>query len=58
VEGLPGMCFFAKKNIKSGMEFTFDYNRDWVSRQVQTFACAGQIIVTDILRRKKDLEKN
>ncbi len=26
VEGLPRMCFFAKKNIKIGMEFTFDYN--------------------------------
>jgi SET domain-containing protein len=34
VGGLPHMCFFAKKNIKSGMEFTFDYNWDWVSRQV------------------------
>ncbi len=31
---LPRMCFFAKKNITSGMEFTFDYNWDWVSRQV------------------------
>jgi histone-lysine N-methyltransferase ASH1L len=26
VDGLPGMCFFAKKKINSGMEFTFDYN--------------------------------
>ncbi len=34
VVGLPCMCFFAKKNIKSGMEFTFDYNWDWVSGQV------------------------
>ncbi len=33
VGGLPHMCFFAKKNIKSGMEFTFDNNWDWVSRQ-------------------------
>jgi SET domain-containing protein len=33
VDGLPRMCFFAKKNIKSGMEFNFDYNWDWVSRQ-------------------------
>jgi SET domain-containing protein len=24
VHGLPCMCFFAKKKIKSGMEFTFD----------------------------------
>jgi SET domain-containing protein len=28
VDGLLCMCFFAKKNIKSGMEFTFDYNWD------------------------------
>jgi SET domain-containing protein len=34
VDGLPRMCFFAEKNIKSGMEFTFDYNWDWVSGQV------------------------
>jgi SET domain-containing protein len=34
VDGLPRMCFFAKKNIQSRMEFTFDYNWDWVSRQV------------------------
>jgi palmitoyltransferase ZDHHC9/14/18 len=26
VDSLPRMCFFAKKNRKSGMEFTFDYN--------------------------------
>jgi SET domain-containing protein len=31
VDGLPRMGFFAKKNIKSGMKFTFDYNWDWVS---------------------------
>ncbi len=36
VDGLPRMSFFAKKNIKSGMEFTFDYNWDWVSGQLQT----------------------
>ncbi len=34
VDSLPYMCFFVKKNIKSGMEFTFNYNWDWVSRQV------------------------
>ncbi len=28
VDGLPHMCFFAKKNIESGIEFTFDYNWD------------------------------
>jgi hypothetical protein len=36
VDGLPCMCFFAKKNIQSGMEFTFDYNWDWLGGQVQT----------------------
>jgi palmitoyltransferase ZDHHC9/14/18 len=34
VDSLPCMCFIAKKKIKSGMEFTFDYNLDWVSKQV------------------------
>jgi SET domain-containing protein len=34
VDGLPRMCFFATKNIKSGMEFTLEYNWDWVSGQV------------------------
>jgi SET domain-containing protein len=34
VDGLPHMCFFAKKKKKSGMEFTFDYNWDLVSGQV------------------------
>ncbi len=37
VDSLPHMCFFAKNKIKSGMEFTFDHNWDWVSKQVQTF---------------------
>ncbi len=36
VDDLPRMCFFAKKKIKSGMEFTFDYNWELVSGQVQT----------------------
>jgi SET domain-containing protein len=26
VDSLPHLCSFAKKNIKIGMEFTFDYN--------------------------------
>ncbi len=34
VDILPGMCFFAKKNTKNGLEFIFDYNWDWVSGQV------------------------
>ncbi len=41
VDGLPRMCFFAKKNLKSGMELTFNYNRDWVSGQVQTVCLWG-----------------
>jgi palmitoyltransferase ZDHHC9/14/18 len=34
VVGLQCMHFFAKKNIKSGMELTFNYNWNWVSGQV------------------------
>ena len=34
VDGLPRMCFFAKKNIQSDMEFPFNYNWDRVSGQV------------------------
>jgi SET domain-containing protein len=41
VGGLPRMCFFAKKNIRNGMEFTFDYNWDWLSGQVQTVCLCG-----------------
>ncbi len=41
VDGLPRMCFVAKKNIKSGMEFMFDCKWDWVSRQVRTFCLCG-----------------
>jgi SET domain-containing protein len=33
-DSLPCLCFFAKKRIESGMEFTFDYNWDWVSGRV------------------------
>jgi SET domain-containing protein len=41
VDGLPCMCFFAKKSIKHGMEFTFYYNWDRVSGQVQTVYLCG-----------------
>jgi SET domain-containing protein len=41
MDGLPRMCFFAKKSLKSGMEFTFAYNWDWVSGQVQTVCLCG-----------------
>ncbi len=34
VDCLPCMCFFAKKKINSGMELTFDYNREMVSGQI------------------------
>jgi hypothetical protein len=52
------MCFFAKKNIKSGKEFTFDYNWDWVSGQVQTVClcwsdnCDGYIEKNERRREK------
>jgi hypothetical protein len=35
------MCFFVKKKIKSGTDFTFDYNWDWVCGQVQTVCLCG-----------------
>jgi hypothetical protein len=57
VGSLPRMCFFAKKNMKSGMEFPFDYNWDWVSGQVQTVCLCRSEIVMDILR-KKDVMNN
>ncbi len=34
VDCLPRICFFAKNKINSGMELTFDYNWELVSRQV------------------------
>ncbi len=49
VDGLPRMCFFAKKKINSGMELTFDYNWELESGKVGTFClcrsnnCDGQI---------------
>jgi SET domain-containing protein len=58
VVGLPRMCFFAKKNMKIGMEFMFDYNWDWVRGQVRTVCLCRSEIVTDILTRKKDVENN
>ncbi len=41
VDSMPRMCFFAKKNIMSGMEVTFDYNWDWVSGHVPTVCLCG-----------------
>jgi SET domain-containing protein len=41
VNSLPRMCLFAKKKMKSGMEFTFDYNWDWVSGQFQRVCLWG-----------------
>jgi SET domain-containing protein len=50
VNGLPCMCFFAKKKIHNGMELvTFDNNWELVKGQVQTVClcksdnCDGQI---------------
>ncbi len=53
VYNLPRMCFFAKKNIKSGMEFTFNYNWDWVSRQVQTVCLCGSQNCDGYIEKKK-----
>jgi SET domain-containing protein len=51
-DGLPCMCFFAKKNIKS-REFTFDYNRDWVSRQLQTVCLCGSDNCDGYIEKKR-----
>ncbi len=53
VDGLPRMCFFAKKNIKSGIEFTFDYNWDWVSRHFQTVCLCGSDKCEGYIEKKK-----
>ena len=52
VDGLPCMCFFAKKKIKNGMEFTFDYNWDWVSGHVQTVCLCGSVICDGYIEKK------
>jgi SET domain-containing protein len=57
VDGLPRMCFFAKTNIKSGMEFVFDYNWDWVSGQVQTVCLWGSENWDGCIEKKKGVEK-
>jgi hypothetical protein len=52
VDGLQRMCFFAKKNIKSewsSPSITIGIGQEDRFKQ---FACVGQIIVTDILRKK------
>ncbi len=53
VDGLPRMCFFAKKNIKIGMEFTFDYNWDWVRGQAQTVCLCGSENCDGYINKKK-----
>ncbi len=56
VDGFPHVHYFAKKKINSGMDLTFDYNWELVSRQVGTVClcrsdnCDGQI-------EKKNMEK-
>ncbi len=55
VDGLPHMCFFAKKNIKHGMEVTFNYNWDGVNGQVQTVClCGSENCERDIQKKKVD----
>ncbi len=39
------------------MESTFDYNWDWVSRQVQTVFLCGSDDCDGYIERKKDTEK-
>jgi SET domain-containing protein len=53
VDGLSRMRIFAKKNMKSGMEFTFNYNWDWVSRQVQTVCLCRSDNCDRYIERKK-----
>jgi SET domain-containing protein len=53
VDGLQCMCLFAKKNIKSGMEFTFNYNWGWVSGQVQTVCLYGSENCDGYIKKKK-----
>jgi SET domain-containing protein len=55
VDSLPHMCFFAKKNIKSGMEITFDYNWDWVSRQVHTVCLCGSDNCDGYIEKKRKM---
>jgi SET domain-containing protein len=57
VDGLPRMCFFAKKNIKSGMEFTFGYNWDWVSRQVRTVCLCGSVNCDRYIEKKRKTQR-
>ena len=53
VDDLPSMCFFAKKNVKSVMEFTFDYNWDWVSGHVQTVCLCRSINCDGYIEEKR-----
>ncbi len=55
MDSLPHMCFFAKKNIKSGMEFTFDYTWDWVSGQVQTVCLCGSDNCDGYIEKKRKM---
>jgi SET domain-containing protein len=57
VDGLPRMCFFAKKNIQSRMELNFDYNWDWVSGQVQTACLCGSNNYDGYIEKKRCGEK-
>ncbi len=58
VDGLPRMCFFAKNNVKIEMEFTFDYNWDWVSRQVRTVCLCGSENCDGCIEKKKGVDNS
>jgi hypothetical protein len=51
------MCFFAKKKINSGMELTFDYNWELVSRQVGTVCLCGSDNCYGKIEKKRHGEK-
>jgi SET domain-containing protein len=42
VDGLPHMCFFAKRKINSGMELTFDFNWELVGPRGAPTTCHNQ----------------
>ncbi len=57
VDSLPRMCIFAKKKIKSGMEFIIDYSWELVSRQFRIVCLCGSDNCDGYIDKKKDAEK-
>ncbi len=55
VDGLPRMCFFAKKKINSRIEVTFDYNWELVSGQDVTVCLWGSYNCDGQIETKKDV---